>query len=154
MIIRHIYVMAAFIAIMLGFSVHTAEARQDVYAYTYNGNNWYVDQDSVKATADALNFTVYTMAGLRYDVSSQGNYYNANVFYHEQPLATESGQSLYKNPGMLAATRAARQMKSTVQAKPVTPPVVAQYEEEQKKQQRSTVNAGSRTVREPAKKQL
>lgn len=135
--IQRIFCIIIFITIFLGFFVHNVEARQDVYAYTYNGNNWYVDQDSVKATADALNFTVYTMAGLRYDVSSQGNYYNANVFYHEQLLATESGQSLYKNPGMLAATRAARQMKNTVQTKPVTPSVVAQYEAEQKKQQGS-----------------
>ena len=85
------------------------EARQDVYATTYLGNSWYVDQDSVKRVGDILNFTVYTTAGLSYKVtSSDDNYYNADVFYDNNKLVSDNGQSVWKSPGMMAAMRVAR----------------------------------------------
>ena len=108
-------------AVCIGFVMPVAEARQDVYAYTYHGNNWYVDQDSIRNnTSDGLlHYTVYTMVGLRYDVASGSEYYNADVFYHDQKLSTESGQLLYKNPGILAANRMARQLQMAAPKTPV-----------------------------------
>lgn len=108
-------------AVCIGFVIPVAEARQDVYAYTYHGNNWYVDQDSIRNnTSDGLlHYTVYTMVGLRYDVASGSEYYNADVFYHDQKLSTESGQLLYKNPGILAANRMARQLQKATPKAPV-----------------------------------
>lgn len=108
-------------AVSIGLTMPIAEARQDVYAYTYHGNNWYVDQDSIRNnTSDGLlHYTVYTMVGLRYDVASGSEYYNADVFYHDQKLSTESGQLLYKNPGILAANRMARQLQKNAPKAPV-----------------------------------
>ena len=78
-------------------------------ATTYLGNSWYVDQDSVKRVGDILNFTVYTTAGLSYKVtSSDDNYYNADVFYDNNKLVSDNGQSVWKSPGMMAAMRVAR----------------------------------------------
>ena len=100
------FVLALFISV-----IPNVDARQDIYAFTYNGNNWYVDRDSVdRSKPDGLlHFTVYTMIGLRYDVASGSEYYNADVYYYDQKLSTEGGQLLYRNPGILAATRVARQ---------------------------------------------
>lgn len=132
---RYISILCAVLCLLI-VSPFTASARQDVYAFTYNGNNWYVDKDSVnRNSADGLlHFTVYTMIGLRYEVASGSEYYNADVYYHQQKLSTEGGQLLYKNPGILAATRVARQLPdapkpapkpaTTTVAKPTTTPVV------------------------------
>lgn len=115
------FVVALFISV-----IPNADARQDIYAFTYNGNNWYVDRDSVdRSKPDGLlHFTVYTMIGLRYDVASGSEYYNADVYYYDQKLSTEGGQLLYRNPGILAAARVARQQPDAPKQAPK--PVVAQ----------------------------
>ena len=115
------FVIALFISV-----IPNADARQDIYAFTYNGNNWYVDRDSIdRSKPDGLlHFTVYTMIGLRYDVASGSEYYNADVYYYDQKLSTEGGQLLYRNPGILAAARVARQQPDA--PKPAPKPVVAQ----------------------------
>lgn len=125
------FVLALFISV-----IPNVDARQDIYAFTYNGNNWYVDRDSVdRSKPDGLlHFTVYTMIGLRYDVASGSEYYNADVYYYDQKLSTEGGQLLYRNPGILAATRVARQQpdapkqapKSVVARQTASPSVAAQ----------------------------
>lgn len=133
---------------MAGLYAPTAEARQDVYAYTYHGNNWYVDKDSIRSNMPdgLLHYTVYTQIGLEYDVASGNEYYNADVYYNGQKLSTEGGQLLYKNPGMLATSRVARQLRqsmgntqntTTAAVKPaaITPPAVSNYTAQQAKQQ-------------------
>ena len=67
-----------FVVALLISVIPNADARQDIYAFTYNGNNWYVDRDSIdRSKPDGLlHFTVYTMIGLRYDVASGSEYYN------------------------------------------------------------------------------
>ena len=67
---KFLYMLAALL-VLIGISTNDVEARQDVYATTYLGNSWYVDQDSVKRVGDILNFTVYTTAGLSYKVTSR-----------------------------------------------------------------------------------
>lgn len=104
---KYIYILTA-LFVLIGMSTQPVEARHDVYATTYNGNSWYVDQDSVKKIGDVVNFTVYTTAGLSYKVSGEGNYYNADVFYDNQKLVSDNGQSLWKSPAMIAAMRVAR----------------------------------------------
>ena len=115
------FVVALFISV-----IPNADARQDIYAFTYNGNNWYVDRDSIdRSKPDGLlHFTVYTMIGLRYDVASGSEYYNADVYYYDQKLSTEGGQLLYRNPGILAAARVARQQPDAPKQAPK--PVVTQ----------------------------
>ena len=117
---------AMFVAALFISVIPNADARQDIYAFTYNGNNWYVDRDSIdRSKPDGLlHFTVYTMIGLRYDVASGSEYYNADVYYYDQKLSTEGGQLLYRNPGILAAARVARQQPDA--PKPAPKPVVAQ----------------------------
>ena len=117
---------AMFVAALFISVIPNADARQDIYAFTYNGNNWYVDRDSIdRSKPDGLlHFTVYTMIGLRYDVASGSEYYNADVYYYDQKLSTEGGQLLYRNPGILAAARVARQQPDA--PKPAPTPVVAQ----------------------------
>ena len=100
---KFVYIMAALL-VLIGINTRDVEARRDVYATTYHGNSWYVDQDSVKRVGDILNFTVYTTAGLSYKVtSSNDDYYNADVFYNNDKLVSDKGQSLWKSPGMMAA---------------------------------------------------
>lgn len=115
------FVLALFISV-----IPNVDARQDIYAFTYNGNNWYVDRDSIDRNKPdgLLHFTVYTMIGLRYDVASGSEYYNADVYYYDQKLSTEGGQLLYRNPGILAAARVARQQPDAPKQAPK--PVVAQ----------------------------
>lgn len=117
---------AMFVAALFISVIPNADARQDIYAFTYNGNNWYVDRDSIdRSKPDGLlHFTVYTMIGLRYDVASGSEYYNADVYYYDQKLSTEGGQLLYRNPGILAAARVARQQPDA--PKQASKPVVAQ----------------------------
>ena len=117
---------AMFVAALFISVIPNADARQDIYAFTYNGNNWYVDCDSIdRSKPDGLlHFTVYTMIGLRYDVASGSEYYNADVYYYDQKLSTEGGQLLYRNPGILAAARVARQQPDAPKQAPK--PVVAQ----------------------------
>ena len=117
---------AMFVAALFISVIPNADARQDIYAFTYNGNNWYVDRDSIdRSKPDGLlHFTVYTMIGLRYDVASGSEYYNADVYYYDQKLSTEGGQLLYRNPGILAAARVARQQPDAPKQAPT--PVVAQ----------------------------
>ena len=117
---------AMFVAALFIAVIPNADARQDIYAVTYNGNNWYVDRDSIdRSKPDGLlHFTVYTMIGLRYDVASGSEYYNADVYYYDQKLSTEGGQLLYRNPGILAAARVARQQPDAPKQAPK--PVVAQ----------------------------
>ena len=117
---------AMFVAALFISVIPNADARQDIYAFTYNGNNWYVDRDSIDRNKPdgLLHFTVYTMIGLRYDVASGSEYYNADVYYYDQKLSTEGGQLLYRNPGILAAARVARQQPDA--PKPAPKPVVAQ----------------------------
>ena len=117
---------AMFVAALFISVIPNADARQDIYAFTYNGNNWYVDRDSIdRSKSDGLlHFTVYTMIGLRYDVASGSEYYNADVYYYDQKLSTEGGQLLYRNPGILAAARVARQQPDAPKQAPK--PVVAQ----------------------------
>lgn len=123
---QRICVVAMFVAALFISVIPNADARQDIYAFTYNGNNWYVDRDSIdRSKPDGLlHFTVYTMIGLRYDVASGSEYYNADVYYYDQKLSTEGGQLLYRNPGILAAARVARQQPDA--PKPAPKPVVAQ----------------------------
>ena len=117
---------AMFVAALFISVIPNADARQDIYAFTYNGNNWYVDRDSIdRSKPDGLlHFTVYTMIGLRYDVASGSEYYNADVYYYDQKLSTEGGQLLYRNPGILASARVARQQPNAPKQAPK--PVVAQ----------------------------
>ena len=123
---QRICAVAMFIAALFISVIPNADARQDIYAFTYNGNNWYVDRDSIdRSKPDGLlHFTVYTMIGLRYDVASGSEYYNADVYYYDQKLSTEGGQLLYRNPGILAAARVARQQPDAPKQAPK--PVVAQ----------------------------
>lgn len=123
---QRICAVAIFVAALFISVIPNADARQDIYAFTYNGNNWYVDRDSIdRSKPDGLlHFTVYTMIGLRYDVASGSEYYNADVYYYDQKLSTEGGQLLYRNPGILAAARVARQQPDA--PKQVPKPVVAQ----------------------------
>ena len=123
---QRICVVAMFIAALFISVIPNADARQDIYAFTYNGNNWYVDRDSIdRSKPDGLlHFTVYTMIGLRYDVASGSEYYNADVYYYDQKLSTEGGQLLYRNPGILASARVARQQPNA--PKQALKPVVAQ----------------------------
>ena len=123
---QRICAVAMFVAALFISVIPNADARQDIYAFTYNGNNWYVDRDSIdRSKPDGLlHFTVYTMIGLRYDVASGNEYYNADVYYYDQKLSTEGGQLLYRNPGILAAARVARQQPDAPKQAPK--PVVAQ----------------------------
>lgn len=123
---QRICTVAMFVAALFISVIPNADARQDIYAFTYNGNNWYVDRDSIdRSKPDGLlHFTVYTMIGLRYDVASGSEYYNADVYYYDQKLSTEGGQLLYRNPGILAAARVARQQPDA--PKQAQKPVVAQ----------------------------
>lgn len=123
---QRICVVAMFVAALFISVIPNADARQDIYAFTYNGNNWYVDRDSIdRSKPDGLlHFTVYTMIGLRYDVASGSEYYNADVYYYDQKLSAEGGQLLYRNPGILAAARVARQQPDAPKQAPK--PVVAQ----------------------------
>ena len=123
---QRICAVAMFIAALFISVIPNADARQDIYAFTYNGNNWYVDRDSIdRSKPDGLlHFTVYTMIGLRYDVASGSEYYNADVYYYDQKLSTEGGQLLYRNPGILASARVARQQPNALKQAPK--PVVAQ----------------------------
>ena len=123
---QRICVVAMFIAALFISVIPNADARQDIYAFTYNGNNWYVDRDSIdRSKPDGLlHFTVYTMIGLRYDVASGSEYYNADVYYYDQKLSTEGGQLLYRNPGILVSARVARQQPDV--PKQASKPVVAQ----------------------------
>lgn len=123
---QRICAVAMFVAALFISVIPNADARQDIYAFTYNGNNWYVDRDSIdRSKSDGLlHFTVYTMIGLRYDVASGSEYYNADVYYYDQKLSTEGGQLLYRNPGILAAARVARQQPDAPKQAPK--PVVAQ----------------------------
>ena len=123
---QRICAVAMFVAALFISVIPNADARQDIYAFTYNGNNWYVDRDSIdRSKPDGLlHFTVYTMIGLRYDVASGSEYYNADVYYYDKKLSTEGGQLLYRNPGILAAARVARQQPDAPKQAPK--PVVAQ----------------------------
>ena len=123
---QRICAVAMFIAALFISIIPNADARQDIYAFTYNGNNWYVDRDSIdRSKPDGLlHFTVYTMIGLRYDVASGSEYYNTDVYYYDQKLSTEGGQLLYRNPGILASARVARQQPNAPKQAPK--PVVAQ----------------------------
>ena len=123
---QRICAVAMFIAALFISVIPNADARQDIYAFTYNGNNWYVDRDLIdRSKPDGLlHFTVYTMIGLRYDVASGSEYYNADVYYYDQKLSTEGGQLLYRNPGILASARVARQQPNAPKQAPK--PVVAQ----------------------------
>lgn len=123
---QRICAVAMFVAALFISVIPNADARQDIYAFTYNGNNWYVDRDSIdRSKPDGLlHFTVYTMIGLRYDVASGSEYYNADVYYYDQKLSTEGGQLLYRNPGILAAARVARQQPDAPKQAPK--PVVVQ----------------------------
>ena len=123
---QRICAVAMFIAALFISVIPNADARQDIYAFTYNGNNWYVDRDSIdRSKPDGLlHFTVYTMIGLRYDVASGSEYYNADVYYYDQKLSTEGGQLLYRNPGILASAHVARQQPNAPKQAPE--PVVAQ----------------------------
>lgn len=123
---QRICAVAMFVAALFISVIPNADARQDIYAFTYNGNNWYVDRDSIdRSKPDGLlHFTVYTMIGLRYDVASGSEYYNADVYYYDQKLSTEGGQLLYRNPGILAAARVARQQPDAPKQAPK--PVIAQ----------------------------
>ena len=123
---QRICAVAIFVAALFISVIPNADARQDIYAFTYNGNNWYVDRDSIdRSKPDGLlHFTVYTMIGLRYDVASGSEYYNADVYYYDQKLSTEGGQLLYRNPGILAAARVARQQPDAPKQAPKS--VVAQ----------------------------
>lgn len=123
---QRICAVAMFVAALFISVIPNADARQDIYAFTYNGNNWYVDRDSIDRNKPdgLLHFTVYTMIGLRYDVASGSEYYNADVYYYDQKLSTEGGQLLYRNPGILAAARVARQQPDAPKQAPK--PVVAQ----------------------------
>ena len=138
------FVVALFISV-----IPNADARQDIYAFTYNGNNWYVDRDSIdRSKPDGLlHFTVYTMIGLRYDVASGSEYYNADVYYYDQKLSTEGGQLLYRNPGILAAARVARQQPDA--PKQVPKPVVAQPAASQSMAAQTAAQSAAPTAPQP-----
>ena len=138
------FVVALFISV-----IPNADARQDIYAFTYNGNNWYVDRDSIdRSKPDGLlHFTVYTMIGLRYDVASGSEYYNADVYYYDQKLSTEGGQLLYRNPGILAAARVARQQPDAPKQAPK--PVVAQQTASQSVALQTAAQSAAPTAPQP-----
>lgn len=138
------FVVALFISV-----IPNADARQDIYAFTYNGNNWYVDRDSIdRSKPDGLlHFTVYTMIGLRYDVASGSEYYNADVYYYDQKLSTEGGQLLYRNPGILAAARVARQQPDAPKQAPK--PVVAQQTASQSIAAQTAAQSAAPTAPQP-----
>lgn len=138
------FVVALFISV-----IPNADARQDIYAFTYNGNNWYVDRDSIdRSKPDGLlHFTVYTMIGLRYDVASGSEYYNADVYYYDQKLSTEGGQLLYRNPGILAAARVARQQPDAPKQAPK--PVVAQQTASQSVAAQTAAQSAAPTAPQP-----
>ena len=138
------FVVALFISV-----IPNADARQDIYAFTYNGNNWYVDRDSIdRSKPDGLlHFTVYTMIGLRYDVASGSEYYNADVYYYDQKLSTEGGQLLYRNPGILAAARVARQQPDAPKQAPK--PVVAQSAASQSMAAQTAAQSAAPTAPQP-----
>lgn len=140
---------AIFVAALFISVIPNADARQDIYAFTYNGNNWYVDRDSIdRSKPDGLlHFTVYTMIGLRYDVASGSEYYNADVYYYDQKLSTEGGQLLYRNPGILAAARVARQQPDAPKQAPK--PVVAQQIASQSVAARAAAQSVAPTAPQP-----
>ena len=140
---------AMFVAALFISVIPNADARQDIYAFTYNGNNWYVDRDSIdRSKPDGLlHFTVYTMIGLRYDVASGSEYYNADVYYYDQKLSTEGGQLLYRNPGILAAARVARQQPDAPKQAPK--PVVAQPAASQSMAAQTAAQSAATTAPQP-----
>lgn len=140
---------AMFVATLFISVIPNADARQDIYAFTYNGNNWYVDRDSIdRSKPDGLlHFTVYTMIGLRYDVASGSEYYNADVYYYDQKLSTEGGQLLYRNPGILAAARVARQQPDAPKQAPK--PVVAQQTASQSIAAQTAAQSAAPTAPQP-----
>ena len=146
---QRICAVAMFVAALFISVIPNADARQDIYAFTYNGNNWYVDRDSIdRSKPDGLlHFTVYTMIGLRYDVASGSEYYNADVYYYDQKLSTEGGQLLYRNPGILAAARVARQQPDAPKQAPK--PVVAQQTASQSVAAQAAVQSVAPTAPQP-----
>ena len=146
---QRICAVAMFVAALFISVIPNADARQDIYAFTYNGNNWYVDRDSIdRSKPDGLlHFTVYTMIGLRYDVASGSEYYNADVYYYDQKLSTEGGQLLYRNPGILAAARVARQQPDA--PKQVPKPVVAQQTASQSIAAQTAAQSAAPTAPQP-----
>ena len=146
---QRICAVAMFVAALFISVIPNADARQDIYAFTYNGNNWYVDRDSIdRSKPDGLlHFTVYTMIGLRYDVASGSEYYNADVYYYDQKLSTEGGQLLYRNPGILAAARVARQQPDAPKQAPK--PVVAQQAASQSIAAQTAAQSAAPTAPQP-----
>ena len=146
---QRICAVAMFVAALFISVIPNADARQDIYAFTYNGNNWYVDRDSIdRSKPDGLlHFTVYTMIGLRYDVASGSEYYNADVYYYDQKLSTEGGQLLYRNPGILAAARVARQQPDAPKQAPK--PVVAQPAASQSMAAQTAAQSAAPTAPQP-----
>ena len=146
---QRICAVAMFVAALFVSVIPNADARQDIYAFTYNDNNWYVDRDSIdRSKPDGLlHFTVYTMIGLRYDVASGSEYYNADVYYYDQKLSTEGGQLLYRNPGILAAARVARQQPDA--PKQVPKPVVAQQTASQSIAAQTAAQSAAPTAPQP-----
>ena len=146
---QRICAVAMFVAALFISVIPNADARQDIYAFTYNGNNWYVDRDSIdRSKPDGLlHFTVYTMIGLRYDVASGSEYYNADVYYYDQKLSTEGGQLLYRNPGILAAARVARQQPDAPKQAPK--PVVAQPAASQSMAAQTAAQSAAPTALQP-----
>ena len=146
---QRICAVAIFVAALFISVIPNADARQDIYAFTYNGNNWYVDRDSIdRSKPDGLlHFTVYTMIGLRYDVASGSEYYNADVYYYDQKLSTEGGQLLYRNPGILAAARVARQQPDAPKQAPK--PVVAQQAAVQSMAAQTAAQSAAPTAPQP-----
>ena len=146
---QRICAVAMFVAALFISVIPNADARQDIYAFTYNGNNWYVDRDSIdRSKPDGLlHFTVYTMIGLRYDVASGSEYYNADVYYYDQKLSTEGGQLLYRNPGILAAARVARQQPDAPKQAPK--PVVAQQTASQSIAAQTAAQSAASTAPQP-----
>ena len=146
---QRICAVAMFVAALFISVIPNADARQDIYAFTYNGNNWYVDRDSIDRNKPdgLLHFTVYTMIGLRYDVASGSEYYNADVYYYDQKLSTEGGQLLYRNPGILAAARVARQQPDAPKQAPK--PVVAQQTASQSIAAQTVAQSAAPTAPQP-----
>jgi len=146
---QRICAVAMFVAALFISVIPNADARQDIYAFTYNGNNWYVDRDSIdRSKPDGLlHFTVYTMIGLRYDVASGSEYYNADVYYYDQKLSTEGGQLLYRNPGIWAAARVARQQPDAPKQAPK--PVVAQPAASQSMAAQTAAQSAAPTALQP-----
>ena len=146
---QRICAVAMFVAALFISVIPNADARQDIYAFTYNGNNWYVDRVSIdRSKPDGLlHFTVYTMIGLRYDVASGSEYYNADVYYYDQKLSTEGGQLLYRNPGILAAARVARQQPDAPKQAPK--PVVAQQTASQSIAAQTAAQSAAPTAPQP-----